>query len=80
MGPDGHVAAPARWDAKSEFTSPPPGVSGTSLAEGCKIGRRLLPEIQRLGYTGRFSNLERPPMQLRAVGHTQLAPRRMTKA
>ena len=28
-------------------------------AEGFRVGRRLLPEIQRLGYTGSFSNLER---------------------
>jgi len=43
-------------------------------AEGCKVGRRLLPEIQRLGYTGSFSNLERLLMQWRAVGHAHLAP------
>ena len=43
-------------------------------AEGCKVGRRLLPEIQRLGYTGSFSNLERLLMQWRVIGHAQLAP------
>jgi transposase len=42
--------------------------------EGCRVGRRLLPEIQRLGYTGSFSNLERLLMQWRAVGHAHLVP------
>ncbi len=43
-------------------------------AEGCKVGRRLLPEIQRLGYTGSFSNLERLLMQWRVIGHAHFAP------
>ena len=42
-------------------------------AEGRRVGRQLLPEIQRLGYTGSFSNLERLLMQWRANGHAQLA-------
>lgn len=36
-------------------------------AEGCKSGRRLLLEIQRLGYTGSRSHLERLLTQWRAV-------------
>lgn len=36
-------------------------------AEGFRVGRRLLPEIQRLGYTGSFSNLERLLTQWRTA-------------
>jgi transposase len=41
-------------------------------AEGCKIGRLLLPEIRRLGYTGSFSHLERLLTQWRAAGSCRL--------
>jgi hypothetical protein len=45
-------------------------------AEGCKTGRRLLPEIQRLGYTGSLSRLGRLLTQWRAGGSDRpaLAP------
>ncbi len=42
-------------------------------AEGCKSGRRLLPEIQRLGYTGSCSHLERLLTRWRAAGPDRLA-------
>jgi hypothetical protein len=41
-------------------------------AEGCKTGRRLLPEIQRLGYIGSLSHLERLLTQWRSADRIAL--------